>query len=163
MAIGKSLSTSSLSFAGFAALAALAVGLTALPSSETVLRNSFSIALEAAPAVREQIAKAPPVAGSEDFWLMSMRTPNGLPATKTVAVGDRIALTVGGQDRKLEVAAVSEFAPKVTEIDTRASTNHFVLITARDTASKDSRSIRFVMEVEQTPAAAIPAQAARTL
>ena len=163
MATGKPLSTWTLTLAGVAASAALGAGVSALPSTETVLRNSFSLALNGTAEARQQVAKVAPVAGSEDFWLMSMRTENGLAVTKTVAVGDRIALTFGGQDRKLEVAAVSEFAPKITEIDTSAAKSHFVLITARDTASKDSRSVRFVMEIGPVPAAEVAVQAARTL
>ena len=164
MAIRKPKSIYALTLGGLAATAAIAAGIFMAPSSETVLRNSFSTALNGTSPASQQLAKAAPVAGSEDFWLMSMRSEGNLPLTKTVAVGDRIALTLGGQDRKLEVAAVSEFAPKITEIDTRAGLSHFVLITARDTSSKDARSIRFVMEVEQTPGATITAQvAARAL
>jgi hypothetical protein len=107
----------------------------------------------------QQVAKAAPISGSEDFWLTADRSGGSLPVTKTVAVGDHIALTLGGQARQLEVAAVREFAPSTTEIDTRSGHSYFVLVTARETASKDARSIRFVMEVEQKPAPAIGAQA----
>jgi hypothetical protein len=144
--------------------AALALGAAGglSTSSEAVLRTSFSTALENA-AANQQLAKSAPVAGTEEYWLTAGKSDGSLAATKTVSVGDRIELNLGGQDRQLEVAEVSDFAPKATEnangIDTRADRGHFVLVTARDTSVKGSRSIRFVVEVDQKPVAAIASQA----
>ena len=145
--------------AGLATAAACSAGVALTTSSETVLRNSFSTALGTPAAVAQQIAKSAPIAGSEDFWLTADRSGGSLAVTKAVAIGDHIALSLGGQDRQLEVAAVSEYAPKTTEIDTRASQSRFLLVTARDTANKDARSIRFVMEIEQAPVATLGVQA----
>jgi hypothetical protein len=148
-----------LTLGGLAAATALSAGVVLATSSETVLRNSFSAALGTSITSGQQVAKLAPVSGTEDYWLTADRSGVSLAVTKTVSVGDHIALTLGGEDRQLEVAAVSEYAPKATEIDTRPSKSRFVLVTARDTASKDARSIRFVMEIEQKPAATIGAQA----
>jgi hypothetical protein len=158
MAVRRFLSGWTLTLGGVSAAVALGAAGGLSTSSEAVLRNSFSAALENA-ATNQQVAKSAPVAGSEEYWLTADRTDGSLAATKTVSVGDRIALTLGGLDRQLEVAEVSEFAPKTTAVDTRANQNKFVLVTARDTSSKDARSIRFVMEIEQKPIAAIGAQA----
>jgi hypothetical protein len=144
---------------GLTTVAALSAGFVGATSSETVLRNSFSAALGSSASTLQQVAKSAPIAGSEDFWLTADRTGGTLAVTKAVSIGDHIALTLGGQARQLEVAAVSEYAPKTTEIDTRAGQSHFVLVTARDTASKDARSIRFVMEIEQAPVPTIGKQA----
>jgi hypothetical protein len=144
---------------GLTAVAALSAGFVGSTSSETVLRNSFSAALGSAALSQQQVAKSAPIAGTEDFWLTADRSSGSLAVTKAVSIGDHIALTLGGRDRDLEVAAVSEYAPKTTEIDTRAGKSHFVLVTARDTASKDARSVRFVMEIEQAPVATLGVQA----
>ena len=158
MAVRTFLSGWSLTLGGVSAIAALSASGVLATSSESVLRSSFSTALETS-AASQQLAKSAPVAGSEEYWLTAGKTDGSLAATKTVSVGDRIALTLGGQDRQLEVAEVIDFAPKATAIDTRAGQGHFVLVTARDTASKDARSIRFVMEIDAKPIAAIGAQA----
>lgn len=165
MAVGKFLS--SLTLASLAALAVFATGFAMTTNSETVLRNSFSVALNSAPATEaatgQRLARMAPVAGSEDYWLTAMRPEGSLPVTKAVAVGDRMVLTFRGKDIQLEVADVSAFAPKVTEIDTRAEQTRFVLVTARDTANKEARPVRFVMEVEQSATDTVAAKTARTL
>ena len=159
MAVRSFLSGWTLTLAGLATTAALAASAVVSTSSETVLRNSFTTALGGSVTAGQQVAKSAPVAGSEDFWLTASRSEGSLAVTKTVSVGDHIALTLGGQNRQLEVAAVSDYAPATTEIDTRSSTGHFVLVTARDTASNTASSIRFVMEIEQKPVTAIGDQA----
>lgn len=162
MALRTLLSTSSLALAGLSAAALLTAGVVFATNSETQLRDSFSVALNGVPSAAQQVAKSIPISGSEEFWLTSMRSDGSLPVTRTVAVGDRIALSFGGQDRKLEVAAVSEFAPAITEIDTRGQ-SRFVLVTARDSSNKGAPPIRFVMEVEHATAPGVAAKTARTL
>jgi hypothetical protein len=144
---------------GLTAVAALSAGFVGSTSSETVLRNSFSEALGSSVASQQQFAKSAPIAGTEDFWLTADRSGGSLAVTKAVSIGDHIALTLGGQARQLEVAAVSEYMPKTTEIDTRAGQSHLVVVTARDTASKDGGSIRFVMEIGQASVPVIGKQA----
>lgn len=161
MAVRNILST--LTLGGLSASALLASGVIFASNSETVVRDSFAIALSGAPAAAPtHVAKSVPVAGTEEYWLTSMGRDGGLPVTKALSIGDHIGLTVRGEERHLEVSSVSEFAPPVTEIDTRAQASRLVLVTARDTSGKDTRPVRFVMEVE--PAApAMTAQTARTL
>ena len=120
-------------------------------SSETVLRSSFQTALEnhaVAPHIKDIASVAqPPVVGSEDFWLSSMRD-GATPSTKTIAVGDQISLDLGGVHRTLEVATVSDFAPQMTQIDTSNAPNHLVLVTAHDLNDASARPVRFVMEIQ---------------
>lgn len=158
MSVRTFLSGWALALGSLTAIGALSAGGVLSTSSEAVLRSSFSTALASQSSI-PQVAKAAPVAGSEEFWLTASRNDGSLAVTKAISVGDRIALTLGGLNRQLEVAEVSEYAPKVTEIVSGSGPSHFVLVTARDTASKDARSVRFVMEVEQKPATAIGAQA----
>ncbi|MEQ1651349.1 MAG: hypothetical protein ABL897_02565 [Hyphomicrobium sp.] len=167
MAVRKFRSTSSLALSGLAASALFAAGAAMTTSSEAVLRDSFSVALNTAQAdrssVMQKLARSVPVAGTEDYWLSAIRPEGSLPVTKTVAVGDRMALSFAGKNIQLEVADVSEFAPKVTEIDTRSAQTRFVLVTARDVGNAHALPVRFVMEVEHAPTPAVTAEAARTL
>lgn len=161
MAVRNIMSTLALS--ALSASALFASGIIFASNSETVVRNGFSIALNGVPAVAPtRVAKSVPVAGTEEYWLTSMGRDGGLPVTKAVAIGDQIGLTVRGEQRQLKVCSVSEFAPEVTEIDTRTAPSRLVLVTARDTTDKDARPVRFVMEVDQS-VTGIAAQAARTL
>ncbi|MBS0232920.1 MAG: hypothetical protein JSR99_05490 [Proteobacteria bacterium] len=133
-----------------AALSVAAVGLL-FASSETVLRSSFQTAINnrvGAPTKEVVASAAPPISGSEDFWLSAMRDGTD-PLNKTVSVGDRISLTLGGVHRTLEVATVADFAPQITQIDTSSGPSRFVLVTARDVSDPASRPIRFVMEIQQ--------------
>lgn len=159
MAVRSFLPGWTLTLGGLTTVAALSAGFVGSTSSEAVLRDSFSAALGSPPTLQMQVAKSAPVAGTEDFWLTADRSGGSLAVTKAVSIGDHIALTLGGQARQLEVADVSEYAPKTTEIDTRARQTHLVVVTARDTASKNAGSIRFVMEIGQDPVPAIGAQA----
>lgn len=161
MAVRKILSTVTLG--GLSASALFASGIIFTSNSETVLRDSFSIALSGAPSAKPvRVAKSVPVAGTEEYWLTAMGRDGSLPATKALAIGDHIGLSVRGQERDLEVSSVSDFAPAITEIDTRAKPVRFLLVTARDIADKDARPVRFVMEIEQT-GPDVAAQTARTL
>ena len=159
MAFRTLLSGWTLTLAGLATAAALSAGAVLATSSETVLRNSFSTALGSPVPSGLQVAKSAPVAGTEDFWLTASRAEGGLAVTKAVSVGDHFALTLGGQNRHFEVAAVSDYAPLTTEIDIRANQSRLVIVTARDTRASSTRSIRFVMEIEQNPVSAIGAKA----
>ena len=147
-------------------LLAVGTGLTALTmaailftNSENLMRSSFGSALvasgEALAPVRT--AKPVPLSGSEDFWLSAMRQDGGAPLTKTVGIGDHMTMTLGGVERQLDVAAVSEFEPKITTIDTNSAATRFVLVTARDSRNAAARPIRFVMEIEsaETPLAGV--------
>lgn len=161
MAVRKILSTVALG--GLAITALCATGFAAATNSEAVVREAFSAALSANQAPRSTVAKSVPVAGTEEYWLSAMRPEGGLPLTKTVSVGDRMALSFGGKNIQLEVADVSEFAPKITEIDTRSAQTHYVLVTARDTGDSNAQPVRFVMEVERASAGSVTAQAGRAL
>lgn len=138
---------------GLTAGAALSVGAVALffASSEAVLRSSFQTAINnhaGLSAADVATAAAAPISGSEDFWLSAMRDGTE-PVNKTIAVGDRISLTLAGVHRSLEVATVAEFSPQITQIDTSAAPSHLVLVTARDPKDASARPVRFVMEIEQ--------------
>ena len=161
MAVRNILST--LTLTALSASALLASGIIFASNSETVVRDSFSIALNGSPAApATRAAKSAPVAGTEEYWLTSMSRDGGLPVTKAVSIGDQIGLTVRGEQRQLKVCSVSEFAPEITEIDTRTAPSKLVLVTARDTSDKDARPVRFVMEIDQI-SGGIAAQTVRTL
>jgi hypothetical protein len=132
-------------------------------SSETVLRKSFATALNHASSPIENVASITPVSGSEDYWLTAMRRDDSAPITKAVAVGDQISLTLGGHNRTFAVASVSDFAPQITEIDTSAGPEHFILVTAHDVKNPNSRPIRFVMEVDGANATIIGSRSGRSL
>ncbi len=145
---------------------AAAVGLfgtMATTSSESLLRSSFSTALDGNGGRQIAAAKSAPISGSEDFWLSAMRQDGRSPMTKAVSIGDQISLSLGGERRTLEVAAVAEFTPKMTEIDTSSTHSRFVLITARDTSKRTGQPIRFVMEIENLGGVDGRGQSARAL
>ncbi|HVX36846.1 MAG TPA: hypothetical protein VHC71_11580 [Hyphomicrobium sp.] len=132
-------------------------------SSETVLRSSFAKALTHATAPTQMVASANPISGSEDYWLTAMRRDDSAPMTKTISVGDEITLTLSGHRRTFSVATVSDFAPQITEIDTSAGPEHFVLVTARDVKDPNARPIRFVMEIDRANATIVGGRAGRSL
>lgn len=132
-------------------------------NSETVLRKSFATALTQASTPATSVASITPVSGSEDYWLSAMRRDDNSPITKAVAVGDQISLTLGGHNRTFAVSSVSDFAPQITEIDTSAGPEHFILVTARDVKNPTARPIRFVMEIDGANATIIGSRGGRTL
>ncbi|MBX9682420.1 MAG: hypothetical protein K2X41_01400 [Hyphomicrobium sp.] len=138
-------------------------GTFAATSSETLLRNSFTAALDVPDATPQRLAGPVQISGSEDFWLSAMRQDGRTPVTKAVSIGDQISLSLGGERRTLEVASVAEVAPQVTEIDTGPSASRFVLVTARDTAKTSATPIRFVMEIDAGPVATTPVVTNRAL
>ncbi len=138
-------------------------GTMAATSSETLLRSSFSTALNNTVINQVVAAKSAPISGSEDFWLSAMRQDGRSSITKAVSIGDQISLSLGGERRTLEVAAVSEFTPQITEIDTSSSHSRLVLVTARDTSNSARQPIRFVMEIEKPSAADGQGRGARAL
>ncbi len=149
------------------ALAAVGGALINASNPENLLRSSFEQAIRqnvqtlvAQPATQ---AARIPVSGSEEFWLTALAHDGVQPVSKSVSIGDRISMTLGGVEKSLEVSAVSEFDPKTTEIDTRARSVRLVLVTARDTGDARARPIRFVMEIETTPEPAVAAMPAKTL
>ena len=154
-------------FAGVA-LTALGGALVGASNSENLLRSSFDQAIRnSAEAPVTQAARIPaavsPVSGSEEFWLTALAHDGGQPVSKSVTIGDRISMSLGGVEKSLEVASVSEFDPKITEIDTRTRSVRLVLVTARDTADSRARPIRFVMELETAPEQGVAAAPAKTL
>ena len=154
-------------FAGVA-LTALGGALVGASNSENLLRSSFDQAIRnSAEAPVTQEARIPaavsPVSGSEEFWLTALAHDGGQPVSKSVTIGDRISMSLGGVEKSLEVASVSEFDPKITEIDTRTRSVRLVLVTARDTADSRARPIRFVMELETAPEQGVAAAPAKTL
>jgi hypothetical protein len=150
---------------GLSAGAAMAVIAAAsfFASSETVLRTSFATALTHAASPTKEVASISPISGSEDYWLTAMRRDDSAPMTKTVSVGDEITLTLSGHRRTFAVATVSDFAPQITEIDTSAGPEHFVLVTARVVKDPNARPIRFVMEIDRANAAIVGGRAGRSL
>jgi hypothetical protein len=132
-------------------------------SSERVLRTSFATALTQASLPAKDVASITPVSGSEDYWLSAMRRDDKSPITKAVSVGDQISLTLDGHSRTFAVASVSDFAPQITEIDTSAGPERFVLVTARDVKNPKERPIRFVMEIDGANAMIVGSRGGRTL
>ncbi len=144
-------------------LTAFGGALFAAGNSENLLRSSFEQAIRKSAQAPLSQASRIPVSGSEEFWLTALANDSGQPVSKSVTIGDRISMTLGGVEKNLEVASVTEFDPKTTEIDTRAKSVRLVLVTARDTNDSRARPIRFVMELETTPEPAVTAMPAKTL
>lgn len=134
-------------------------------NSEALLRSSFSSALTSLPEmhVASRATKSVPMAGSEEFWLSALNKDGNFPLSKTVSIGDRITMTLGGIDRQMDVAAVTNFEPQITTIDTASSLTRLVLVTARDTRDSASRPVRFVMEIDNGDASLVAAKPARAL
>lgn len=153
-------------FAGLA-LTVFGGALMAASNSENLLRSSFEQAIrksaEAPLAQASTQASHIPVSGSEDFWLTALAQDGVQPVSKSVTIGDRISMTLGGVEKRLEVASVSEFDPTTTEIDTRARSVRLVLVTAHDANDSRARPVRFVMEIETMPEPAVTATPAKTL
>lgn len=165
----KRLIRTSISSRLLAALTLTAFGgvLFAAGNSENLLRSSFDQAIRKSAQAPVTQASRIPVSGSEDFWLTALTrngtNDGGQPVSKSVSIGDRISLTLSGLEKSLEVASVSEFDPKTTEIDTRTRSVRLVLVTARDTSDSRARPIRFVMELETSPEQGVAAAPAKTL
>lgn len=149
-------------FAGVA-LTAFCGAIVVAGNSESLLRSSFDQAIRKSAGNPVTQVSRIPVAGSEDFWLTALTSDGGQPVSKSVTIGDRISMTLGGVEKSLEVASVTEFDPKTTEIDTRARSVRLVLVTARDTNDSRARPIRFVMELETAPEQGVAAAPAKTL
>lgn len=145
-----------------ATMAAIAAA-SFLASSETVLRSSFTTALTRVSEPTKLAASAAPISGSEEFWLTAMRNDGSAPVTRPVSVGDQISMTLSGHHRTFEVSAVSDFSPKITEIDTSSAPAHFVLVTARDTKDPSARPVRFIMEIDRGGAPFVGSRGGRTL
>jgi hypothetical protein len=92
-----------------------------------------------------------------------MRGDGSAPVARPVSVGDQIAMTLSGHHRTFEVSAVSDFSPKITEIDTSARPAHFVLVTARDTKDPSARPVRFIMEIDRGSPPFVTSRGGRTL
>ena len=151
---------------GIGAGAGGALGVATLSlNSEALLRSSFSAALSSTPDTKVAIhsPKTVPMAGSEEFWLSALNKDGSAALSKTVAIGDRITMTLGGVDRQMDVASVSTFEPKITTIDTASNSTHLVLVTARDSRDNGSRPVRFVMEIDNGDASLMAAKPARAL
>ncbi|MBS0239734.1 MAG: hypothetical protein JSR89_15050 [Proteobacteria bacterium] len=134
-------------------------------NSETVLRKSFQTALNRTSTEAKAgviAATSAPISGSEDYWLSAMRDGT-MPVNKTISVGDQISMNLGGVRRTLEVATVSDFSPKITQIDTSPAPSHLVLVTARDLGDSGARPIRFVMEIQQNGSPVVTGRTGRTL
>jgi hypothetical protein len=153
-------------FAGVA-LTAFCGAIAVAGNSENILRSSFDQAIRKSAQTTVAQASRIPVSGSEEFWLTALTSDGtndgGHPVSKSVTIGDRISMTLGGVEKNLEVASVSEFDPKTTEIDTRARSVRLVLVTARDTSDDRARPVRFVMEIETTPEPTMTEIPAKTL
>ena len=144
------LSLSSILMSGGAVMALAAAALFGA-SSENLLRSSFGSALHTAAIDIQSRGLGPktvPMAGSEEFWLSALQHDGPAPLTKTVAVGDRITMTLGGIERHFEIANVAEFEPKFTAVNTTPDATRFVLITARDTRDATARPVRFAVEIQ---------------
>ncbi len=144
-------------------LTAFGGALFAAGNSEKLLQSSFEQAIRKSAQAPLTQASRIPVSGSEDFWLTALANDSGQPVSKSVTIGDRISMTLGGVEKNLEVSSVTEFDPKTTEIDTRAESVRLVLVTAKDANDSRARPIRFVMELETTPEPAVTAMPAKTL
>ena len=81
---------------------------------------------------------------------------------RSITVG-RFPLVVEIYRRTFAVASVSDFAPQITEIDTSAGPEHFILVTARDVKNPNARPIRFVMEIDGANAAILGRRGGRSL
>ncbi len=154
-------------FLGLVTVVAAVVTL-ALPTGEAALRSSFESALKSSPLEQPRISSARPVSGSEDYWLSALssdavRGDANTPLVRTLAIGDEIDLTVGGQRRTYEVQTVSEYAPKLTTIDTAGGKSRVVLVTARDKKMPAERAIRFLLEIGNGPAPVLSGAPGRAL
>lgn len=141
---------STLCLAGFAVATLGATGAAISTNSETVVRDSFSAALNSMPAPRvASTARKAPVVGTEEYWLSADRPAGTLAVAKAVAIGDRIVMSLGGKDIRLEVADVSDYAPQVTAIDTNTGQTRYLMVTARHTGNSTAEPVRFIVEVDQ--------------
>lgn len=139
------LAVTGLSLAGFA---------MALGNGDRLVAGSFSSALVAGEAAAPSAARPAPalaqLSGSEDFWLNSAtRVIGTVPATwvKPVTVGDRIAISTGGQSRQLEVIDVREIGGPETGAEHRVEkSERLLMITCRDADAPGARLVRFVIE-----------------
>lgn len=144
-------------------VAAAAAVFGPVPSSEALLQSSFTIALAGSKSNIDGSAKRAPVAGSEEFWLSQMQPEPGAPLAKAVAAGDKIAMTLGGLSRTLEVASVAEFAPNITMTDFSGKPGKFLMVTAKDVGEPNALPVRFVIEIEEPRGKAALTSKPRTL
>ncbi len=125
-------------------------GSSLLPAGDAALRSSFETALKNKPAIETRSSSGAPVAGTEDYWLSAVRGDAPGPVMKTVAIGDEINFSVGGERRTFKVQSVSDYTPPLTTIDTGDGHSQFVLVTAKDKVDPAALAVRFLVEVERT-------------
>lgn len=153
---GRSVSMARSVLSTFAAMLAIAgVFVLAAQNTEDLLRKSFASALDneiTSPAVAstEQAsvvtAKAPPVAGSEAYWLSPKRIENLSHTQRLVSVGDRISLSSRRRTVAFEITQVDVYEPQVTAIDTSGRQTNALLITAKDLSNPKAPSVQFLLD-----------------
>lgn len=142
---------------GFAVIT-LAVGAASaavtwsLQDSDNAIARKFTAALNesASPILSGAVASnsaAAPVAGSEEFWLSALRAKDAAGLRHTVAIGDRLTLSLSGKDEVFEVQSVAELPAGVTYVGQTAP--HVLMVTARKPGDAAGKLLRFV--IEQAP------------
>jgi hypothetical protein len=152
-------------------IAAAGVGAAALSlgNGDAVVERGFERAL-ASMADRTDGAESkapaiagPAVAGSEQYWLTHVvHDPSAMPATKPVAVGDRITITSGGRDRVLHVVTIDMLDSSLLLTSSQRPAR-LLLVTCRDQANPESRPVRFLIEADDELPTLSAVKAARTL
>lgn len=146
-------------------IVAAGVGIAAmtLASSETVVERGFERALASRAQQPGALKLATPaVAGSEQFWLTHVVHDSTALFTKPVAVGDRVTITSGGQERVLHVVTVDKLDTQIVPISSERPTR-LLLVTCRDQASPEARPVRFLIEADDTLPTLTSPKAARAL
>lgn len=116
-------------------------------TSRDNLERSFAKAIDAAAPKAVASAKVEaPRDGSEEFWLSGSRAAGVMPTSlsRSIAIGDRVSLSVRGEMQDLEVVEVRALAdPAETRLE--ASAGKLLLVTCRETGNGQGL-VRFLVD-----------------
>ena len=131
-------------------------GVIGLLSAAVVVEGSWlersierALAVQSPPAIRLAAPPAPPIAGSESFWLSPAPNPALVPATydTRLVVGSLVKLGAPGRERTLEVVEIRplEAAGPADVVEGSAVEGSDLLVSLRDPAGDGRRIVRLIL------------------
>ncbi len=146
-------------------VAAVGVGAAALSfgNGDAVVERGFERALATMDGSEATKRTAAAISGSEQFWLTHVVHDASAPIfSKPVAVGDRITISSGGQDRVLDVVTIDKLDSALVLASSERPAR-LLLVTCRDQSNPDAKPVRFLLEADDEIPALSSLRTARTL
>ena len=137
-------------------LAVATAGAVAVANTDNLVESGFVSALERpdAGSVQHTARVSVPVAASEDVWLSPAGSP-GAPSSGEVSLaswhapvklGADVTLSIGGEQRVLQVFDIAELQAGTTRVDTSSAGSRLVMVSLRDAGKPHGAVVRFIVE-----------------